>query len=71
MIGKAHSDVLRIEISATRLFALLAENRLHAMDIRCLDAESRIYLRRLFLDACVQNCNRCERVCHRKGVGTD
>lgn len=64
MIGDHRGDVLRVEISAARLLGLLAEDRLHALDMRCLDAPSRECLRRLLLQACAQNCVRCERSCH-------
>ncbi|MFN2350288.1 MAG: hypothetical protein ABR558_12095, partial [Thioalkalivibrio sp.] len=69
MIGDLRGDVLRVEISAMRLLALLAENRLHALDMRCLDPESRQCLRRLLLEACAQNCVRCKRSCHRNQTG--
>ncbi|MDD3518717.1 MAG: hypothetical protein PHQ14_10240 [Chromatiales bacterium] len=46
--------VLRVEIDAGRLLALLRDSALCAADLRCLDCESRQCLRRMLLRACAE-----------------
>jgi len=54
-------DRLRVEIPAECLLALLEERHVAAVNLRCLDAESRSCLKRLLLRACARNCaHPCE-----------
>jgi hypothetical protein len=54
------SQGMRVEIPAQQVLRLLAAGQLRAMDLRCLDEESRHCLRRLLLRACASCCTQCD-----------
>lgn len=68
---RSASELVRVEIPAELLLSLLEGYRVSAVDMRCLDAESRQRLRRLLLLACARNCRGlegegCARACPRR-----